>query len=203
MNTSGGTHTLALALALALALTLASLPHALPQDPRHAMVNEPGTPTLSTRSARAIKDGKRKLDRYTHINPYGSSKMVLIPINFNGCVLHGFQPEKGQAFEKSAIETVVHELYVGSPNCVFFGIFEGHGPNAKEVVYFVSERLPAEVSSLAADGSKTFQECFDIAFVDVEKELVASDIDVKSSGCTCCCIVMEVGRLVEAKRESD
>ena len=105
---------------------------------------------------------------------------------------HQFHPEKGQAFETSAVEAVVNELYVGSPNCVFFGIFEGHGPNANQVVYFVSERLPAEISTKAADGALSFQECFNQSFRDVEKELFASHIDVKSSGCTCCCVVMEV-----------
>lgn len=113
-----------------------------------------------------------------------------------------FQPEKGEAFESSAIEAVINELYVGSPNCVFFGIFEGHGPKAKEVVYFVGERLPAEISTLASDGSKTFQECFDTAFANVEKELIASEIDVKSSGCTCCSIVMEVSWVFQEDRAS-
>jgi serine/threonine protein phosphatase PrpC len=78
-----------------------------------------------------------------------------------------------------------------------FGVCDGHGVNGHDVSAYVKEMLPRYIGDLLVGGENTATSDFVVGecFMQIDRELRASQIDVMLSGTTCCITIIQGNEL--------
>jgi len=89
------------------------------------------------------------------------------------------------------------EDFANVPNQYVFGVFDGHGRQGHKASNFVSSQFEATFAA-KTESAKNVSSAFKQTFVDLDRSLGASDIDVKMSGTTGCVVFVRGDQLYTA-----
>ena len=116
-----------------------------------------------------------------------SETFELFPLGKTGVTLRyaylsqrGYYPEDLYKANQDAFKVV--PSFNGSKECIFFGVFDGHGVDGDSCSYFVRDNIEEELKSRMRKHPDDFERAYKEAFLGVNQRMHEQEFDDSMSG---------------------